>query len=214
MTSISSKDQALAGQTEALPALLAGAVSAALLLGAFAFQYLGGLAPCEMCIWQRWPHGAAILFGLVGGGLVAARVVPASLARTLAVLAILALAISGAIGIFHAGVERLESSTPASSGSFGPVRPNAPGSVTCRAATISSRCRSCVAMRRNGGCLASRSRDTMRSSLWELRSSCCPCCGGRRHSQAQWVFGPRQSCGDRARCSRGRRNLFFRKSTP
>ena len=58
-----------------------------------------------MCIWQRWPHGAAILFGLVGGGLVIARAVPASLARTLAVLAILALAISGAIGIFHAGVE-------------------------------------------------------------------------------------------------------------
>jgi disulfide bond formation protein DsbB len=105
MTSISSKDQALAGQTEALPALLAGAVAAALLLGAFAFQYLGGLAPCEMCIWQRWPHGAAILFGLVGGGLVVGRAVPPSLARTLAILAILALAISGAIGIFHAGVE-------------------------------------------------------------------------------------------------------------
>src|SRR5258707_6929842 len=105
MTSISSKDQALVGQTEALPALLAGAVSAALLLGAFAFQYLGGLGPCEMSIWQRWPHGAAILFGLAGGGLVAARAVPASLARTLAILAILQLAISGVIGIFHAGVE-------------------------------------------------------------------------------------------------------------
>ena len=53
MASISSKDQALAGQSEALPALFAGGVSAALLLGALAFQYLGGLAPCEMCIWQR-----------------------------------------------------------------------------------------------------------------------------------------------------------------
>ena len=105
MASIGSKDQALAGQPEALPALFAGGVSAALLLGALAFQYLGGLAPCEMCIWQRWPHGAAILFGFIGGGLVAARAVPASLARTLAVLAILGLAVSGAIGIFHAGVE-------------------------------------------------------------------------------------------------------------
>src|ERR1700692_4693788 len=105
MTSISSKDQAFAGQTQALPALLAGAVTTALLRGAFAFQYLGGLAPCEMCIWQRWPHGAAILFGLVGGGLVWQRVLPAHLGRPLAVLAILAIAITGAIGVFHAGVE-------------------------------------------------------------------------------------------------------------
>ena len=28
---------------------------AALLGGAFAFQHIGGLHPCEMCIWQRWP---------------------------------------------------------------------------------------------------------------------------------------------------------------
>ena len=31
---------------------------AALLGGAFAFQHIGGLHPCEMCIWQRWPHVA------------------------------------------------------------------------------------------------------------------------------------------------------------
>jgi disulfide bond formation protein DsbB len=86
-------------------AMAAGGIAAALLLGAFAFQYLGGLAPCEMCIWQRWPHGAAILFGLVGGGLVASRILPASLGRPLAVLAIAAIAVSGVIGIFHAGVE-------------------------------------------------------------------------------------------------------------
>src|SRR3954470_399031 len=105
MTMVNSKDQAFARQTDALPALLAGTASAVLLLGAFAFQYLGGLAPCEMCIWQRWPHGVAVFFGLLGGGLVAARAVPVSLGRMLAILAILALAVSGAIGIFHAGVE-------------------------------------------------------------------------------------------------------------
>ena len=33
----------------------------ALLGGALGSQYLGGLHPCEMCYWQRWPHGAAIL---------------------------------------------------------------------------------------------------------------------------------------------------------
>ena len=87
------------------PALFVGFVSAALLLGAFGSQYIGGLAPCEMCIWQRWPHGAAILFGLVGGGLVNARLLSGQLGRTFAILAILAIAITGGIGIFHAGVE-------------------------------------------------------------------------------------------------------------
>jgi len=86
-------------------ALFTGAVSAALLLGALAFQYWGGLAPCEMCIWQRWPHGAAILVGLGGGLLVLNGALPQSLSRSLAVVAIIAIAVSGAIGVFHAGVE-------------------------------------------------------------------------------------------------------------
>jgi disulfide bond formation protein DsbB len=86
-------------------ALLVGSMSAALLLGALAFQYLGGLAPCEMCIWQRWPHGAAILFGLGGGLLVLLRAAPERAGRIFGLLAIAAIAISGLIGIFHAGVE-------------------------------------------------------------------------------------------------------------
>lgn len=101
--------------------LLAGGVSAALLLGALAFQYLGGLAPCEMCIWQRWPHGAAILAGLVGGLLFRAGIIPRNIAGNLAMLAIAALAISGAIGVFHAGVEwKLWPGPPACTG-FGYV---------------------------------------------------------------------------------------------
>ena len=32
-----------------------------LLLGALGTQYLGGLYPCEMCHWQRWPHYSAVL---------------------------------------------------------------------------------------------------------------------------------------------------------
>ncbi|MFS4439208.1 disulfide bond formation protein B [Paracoccaceae bacterium GXU_MW_L88] len=38
--------------------------SLGLLLAAFFFQYVMGLAPCKMCIWQRWPHVAAILVGV------------------------------------------------------------------------------------------------------------------------------------------------------
>jgi disulfide bond formation protein DsbB len=86
-------------------AALAGAVSLALLLGALAFQYWGGLAPCEMCIWQRWPHGAAAVFGLVGGGLIAAGLLPRAFALPVAYLALAGLAISGLIGVYHAGVE-------------------------------------------------------------------------------------------------------------
>ena len=43
--------------------LIATLGSVALLGGAFAFQHVGGLAPCALCLWQRWPHAAAILIG-------------------------------------------------------------------------------------------------------------------------------------------------------
>jgi len=81
--------------------LLALLIPAALLGGALFSQYVGGLYPCEMCYWQRWPHGAAILLALV------AMLSPLHSPRTrpLILLAALAIAISGAIGVFHAGVE-------------------------------------------------------------------------------------------------------------
>jgi disulfide bond formation protein DsbB len=81
-----------------LARLLALIVPVGLLGGALGSQYLGGLHPCEMCYWQRWPHAAAIV--LAG----AAFLLP-DRARFLTALAALAIAISGAIGVFHAGVE-------------------------------------------------------------------------------------------------------------
>ena len=78
--------------------LLAVLVPTGLLGGALFSQYVGGLYPCEMCYWQRWPHGAAILLAL-GAFLLPAR------QKLLVTLAALAIAISGAIGVFHAGVE-------------------------------------------------------------------------------------------------------------
>jgi len=77
--------------------LLATLGSAALLSGAFAFQYIGGMAPCQLCLWQRWPHAAAILIGLVA---------LASGWRGLAWLGMIALLVTAAIGIFHVGVEQ------------------------------------------------------------------------------------------------------------
>ena len=76
-------------------------VPAALLAGAYLSQYAGGLHPCEMCYWQRWPHFAAI--GLAA--LAFLFVAPSRNARLLTALAALAIAVSGAIGVFHAGVE-------------------------------------------------------------------------------------------------------------
>lgn len=75
-------------------------VPAALMAGALGSQYLGGLYPCEMCVWQRWPHYTAIVLALL------AFVVPGVAAqRGLVLAAALAIAVSGGIGAFHAGVE-------------------------------------------------------------------------------------------------------------
>jgi disulfide bond formation protein DsbB len=76
--------------------LLALIIPGALMAGALASQYLGGLVPCEMCIWQRWPHYAAI--GLAALAFALRR-------RELIWLAALAILVSGGIGNFHAGVE-------------------------------------------------------------------------------------------------------------
>lgn len=80
--------------------VLALFVPAALLGGAWFSQLYGGLAPCEMCHWQRWPHYAALSIAVL------AFLLPQPEAqRALVTLAALSIAISGAIGAFHAGVE-------------------------------------------------------------------------------------------------------------
>ena len=77
--------------------LFAASGSLALLAGAFAFQLLG-YAPCELCIWQRWPHGVAIAAGalilLVGPALL------------LGLVGVLSAITAAGIGVYHTGVER------------------------------------------------------------------------------------------------------------
>jgi disulfide bond formation protein DsbB len=85
----------------ALGRLIALLLPLALLGGALGSQYLGGLHPCEMCYWQRWPHAAAIVFAALAFTASAA----SSRSRNLTLLAALSIAISGAIGAYHAGVE-------------------------------------------------------------------------------------------------------------
>ena len=81
--------------------LLALLVPAALLAGALGSQYLGGLHPCEMCYWQRWPHYAAVALAIGSFALRGS----ADRGRSLVWLAGLAIFVSGAIGVYHAGVE-------------------------------------------------------------------------------------------------------------
>lgn len=73
---------------------------AALLAGAYGSQYIGGLFPCEMCWWQRYPHFAAVGIAL-GAFFVGNRGYRSSLVA----LAAFAIATSGAIAGYHAGVE-------------------------------------------------------------------------------------------------------------
>ena len=80
--------------------LIAFLLPAALLAGVWGAQLLGGLYPCEMCHWQRWPHYVALILAGIGF------LMPVGRGRTaLVVLAALAIGVSGAIGVAHAGVE-------------------------------------------------------------------------------------------------------------
>lgn len=77
--------------------LLATLGSVGLLGGAFAFQYIGGLAPCKLCLTARWPHAAAIVIGLLALSLGW---------RFLPWLGALAAAATSGVGIYHTGIER------------------------------------------------------------------------------------------------------------
>lgn len=101
--------------------LLALLLPAALLAGAWSFQIFDRLPPCEMCHWQRWPHYAALIVALLA---LAASGRPI-LSRLLVVLAALLILGSGAIAIFHMGVEHRWWPGPAhcTGGSFGGADP-------------------------------------------------------------------------------------------
>ncbi len=81
--------------------LIALLLPLALLGGALGSQYLGGLYPCEMCYWQRYPHAIAILVAALSF------TAPVNSRRSLALVlvAAAAIAVSGAIGVYHSGVE-------------------------------------------------------------------------------------------------------------
>ena len=76
----------------------------ALLAGAWAFQLWGGLAPCELCLWQRWPHYAVLVLALVSLPLLR-HALPRLIAAFMLLYALAWLAGAGIAG-FHVGDEQ------------------------------------------------------------------------------------------------------------
>ncbi len=75
----------------------ATALSFLLLAAAFGFQHLGGLVPCELCVWQRWPHAIAIA---LGAWAIATNSRLPAIAGTFLLLA------GAGIAFYHVGVEQ------------------------------------------------------------------------------------------------------------
>lgn len=74
--------------------------SAAIVGGALLFQYVGGLEPCELCLYQRWPYYAAIVatgVALLSGG-------DRAMGAVIALCALL-FAVSTVLAFYHVGVE-------------------------------------------------------------------------------------------------------------
>ncbi len=80
--------------------LLAGLGSFALLAGALALQNLGGLEPCPLCIWQRWPHVIGVAIAVLG------ITVLAQYTRVLAALGAVTMTTGAGLAFYHTGIER------------------------------------------------------------------------------------------------------------
>jgi len=76
-------------------------VSAAVVGAALLFQYVGGIAPCELCLYERWPYyGAAAL------ALVATVIGNPAVSRLVLALAALAFLAGAGLAFYHVGVEQ------------------------------------------------------------------------------------------------------------
>jgi len=81
-------------------ALATLAASAAALGGARASEAWGGLVPCALCLWERWPYRILIALSLL------ALLLRGRLARATLVLAAIAALAGAGLGLVHVGVER------------------------------------------------------------------------------------------------------------
>ncbi|XDZ65124.1 disulfide bond formation protein B [Alphaproteobacteria bacterium LSUCC0684] len=78
---------------------MAAAGSTFLLGAAFFFEYVMGLEPCTLCIWQRWPHGIMAGLGLAG------LLLPSGGARLMMIGGLVVLLAGAGVAFWHSGVE-------------------------------------------------------------------------------------------------------------
>ena len=83
--------------TASLGILICGGISASLYAGALWFQYVGGLMPCSLCLWQRWPHIVIIFLAVIAQFVRMPSLILTAIIITAAISVILA--------AYHAGVE-------------------------------------------------------------------------------------------------------------
>lgn len=89
---------------------LLGLAAVLMLAGAYGFQYLEDLPPCELCWWQRYAHMAAVPVALIAAALdMPARKAeqgPSPYAALAFFTLVLVFATGAAIAGFHVGVEQ------------------------------------------------------------------------------------------------------------
>ena len=83
-------------------ALLAFGLAFAAIAGAWGFE-AAGIAPCELCLLQRWPYYIGVPFAALLG--LAMPVLPNGTGRAGLLLLALLFVASAGLGIYHAGVE-------------------------------------------------------------------------------------------------------------
>src|SRR5512145_2645164 len=80
--------------------------SLAILGAALGFQYLGGLEPCALCHWQRYPYVATIVIGALAFGMSTVRPEPRRAIAALVALASALFLAGMGVSAFHVGVEQ------------------------------------------------------------------------------------------------------------
>jgi disulfide bond formation protein DsbB len=86
------------GRTFPLFVLVTSAIVMAVVLLA---QYWGGLAPCELCLYERWPWDMAIVISFIAAMAGSRPALP-----WVALLVAAVFALGGALGFYHLGVEQ------------------------------------------------------------------------------------------------------------
>lgn len=89
-------------RTGRVPAFVLALISAVTLATVYASQFIGGLVPCELCLYQRWPWWAALLLCILAMPTLLSTRVRAALVA-LAGLSVLA---GAGVAVFHVGVEQ------------------------------------------------------------------------------------------------------------